>query len=80
MNPGFKLCPFQDFSIIQAFALSVPAFEAVDVALPVGLVTSVGIRNCYIPGSPGSHGWHSALRFSASPCFDHLTHLFPELF
>jgi hypothetical protein len=36
---------------------------------PVGSITSVGIRNCYIPGYPGSPDWPSALRLCASSGF-----------
>jgi len=37
--------------------------------LPVGLITSVGIRNFYIPGNPGSPDWPLALRLCASSGF-----------
>jgi hypothetical protein len=37
--------------------------------LPVGSITSVGIRNFYIPGNPGSPDWPSALRLCASSGF-----------
>ena len=33
--------------------------------MPVGSITSVGIRNFYIPGNPGSSDWPSALRLCA---------------
>jgi hypothetical protein len=76
MIPGFDLVLCRISAFGHTYVLSVSAFEAVVVTLPVGLVTSVGIRNFYIPGNPGSHGWPSALRFIAYPCFGLLTHLF----
>jgi len=44
-------------------------FRSVVAILPVGLITFVGIRNCYIPGNPGSPDWPSALRRCASSGF-----------
>jgi hypothetical protein len=43
--------------------------RSVVVILPVGSITSVGIRNFNIPGYPGSPDWPSALRLSAFSCF-----------
>jgi hypothetical protein len=40
-------------------------FRSVVAILPVGSITSVGIRNFYIPGNPGSSDWPSALRLCA---------------
>jgi hypothetical protein len=39
--------------------------RSVVVILPVGSITSVGIRNINIPDYPGSPDWLSALRLSA---------------
>lgn len=69
MLPGFKLCPFRDFCFGHAYALSVPAFGAFVVIIPVSLITSVGIGNFNIPGNPGSPDWLSALRLPASSGF-----------
>jgi len=44
-------------------------FRSVVAILPVGLITSVGIRNFNIPGNPGSPDWPSALRLFASSGF-----------
>jgi hypothetical protein len=39
--------------------------RSVVAILPVGSITSVGIRNFYVPGNPGSPDWPTALRRSA---------------
>ena len=67
--PGFKHCPFRDSCFGHAYALSVPAFGAFVVIIPVSLITSVGIGNFNIPGNPGSPDWLSALRLPASSGF-----------
>ena len=43
--------------------------RSVVAILPVGLITSVSIRNFYVPGNPGSPDWPSALRHCASSGF-----------
>lgn len=49
--------------------MSVPAFGAFVVIIPVSAITSVGIGNFNIPGNPGSPDWLSALRLLASSGF-----------
>ena len=44
--------------------------QNVVVILPIGLITSVGIRNFNVPGNPDSPDWPSALRLCASSGFD----------
>ena len=69
MIPGFRPYPSQEFGNRPRLRVVGSCIRSVVATLPVGSITSVGLRNFDIPRNPGSHSWPSALRFVASPCF-----------